>query len=210
MAVPMREQNYQGTLQSSITNLYQDPLNRQTIWKGNTKRFKKCHPYVVQLLNGPEAGAPAGAVGSLNSGSAYLNFGGTITTGTKFVTHRAALESPGPSPYAVDTAYQATDSALVVSGLRNRVFDCRPCTIGTPSNPIPRDDEEDTDVEEGQLESSATDTGVRYRRQDSCPTSSTALATSTPQAVSMASVSAAAVSTAVAAASSAQSAADPR
>ena len=43
MAVPTREQQYQGSLQSSITNLRRDASNGKTVWKGASNRMCDAH-----------------------------------------------------------------------------------------------------------------------------------------------------------------------
>ena len=115
--MPSREQQYQGPLQSSITNLFRIQGDSSSIWKKATM----CHAYRLRLLDRPETGAGATAVGSLDSGSAWFS-GKPGTRGRKFITDKR--KEPIPSPYPVDTAYPRTASALKVP-CNSRTFDCR-------------------------------------------------------------------------------------
>ena len=131
--VAMREQQYQGSLQASITNLRRVANDGTTVWKGETNRM--CHKFLLRLLPTAELNAPATAVGSLYSGSAF--FGKIIKgsrSGTRFVNDRRAVRDP-PDPKA-PYAYTAKDGALLVPSF-NKAFDCRPCTIGKPPG-VPR------------------------------------------------------------------------
>ena len=115
MAVPSREQQYQGTIQSSITVLLQKKGDSSTSWRN----AKACHKYLLQLLPLPEVGAGPTAVGSLDAGGAFFTNGDK----KRFITD--SRKEPIPIPYAVDTDYPSTASALQVP-CNTRKFDCRP------------------------------------------------------------------------------------
>ncbi|TBU25013.1 hypothetical protein BD311DRAFT_670462 [Dichomitus squalens] len=145
--VPTREQQYQATLQSSITHLLRVAKDKRTVWHGATG--KMCHRYQLVLLNGPESGAPANAVGSLDGGSAFFANNKKVTNNKRFLTNRLALAGvPTPSPPA---DYPPTAGALYI--MRNgKTYDCRPCTIGS-INPPPRREisagDEDVEAQDG-------------------------------------------------------------
>ncbi|KAI0363440.1 hypothetical protein BV20DRAFT_1039936 [Pilatotrama ljubarskyi] len=117
--VPTREQQYQSSLQTSITNLRRIATDGRTIWKGSTGRM--CHRYRLSLIDSPGQGAPPTAVGRLDSGSASFNTG----PGLRFLTDRRVGNFP--LPFLVDTAYPATATRLLVPG-NFRPFDCSPCS----------------------------------------------------------------------------------
>ncbi|KAI0757834.1 hypothetical protein C8Q80DRAFT_1265676 [Daedaleopsis nitida] len=190
MAVPTREQQYQGSLQSSITNLRRVATDGTSVWKGASNRM--CHSYRIQLVNTPEAGAPATAVGSLDSGSAFFSSG---VSGTRFLTDRRVENVP--APFLTDTDYPATASNLKVPS-NSRVFDCRPCSIGSVPPPPPRravlarGEQNETvrvvpKIEGGEKPTPTTPPRMLAdfefgKRQASSCTRSTTKATSTPEA----------------------------
>ncbi len=179
-----------------------------------------CHPYVLQLVNTADAGAPAHAVGKLNSGSAFFTGG---VSGDRDITHVHVQNVP--VPFLTDTDYPATASNLHVPS-NSKVFDCRPCTIGSVHPPPPRrsegkgEEESDTEVAEVVEDHKPSPTtppahlavyaDFDKRAASSCtkPTSTTR-ATSTPEATRAASshIAEAAAAAAAAAATDASAAA---
>lgn len=130
------EQQYQGSLQSSIITLHRLPNEDRSEWrKAGNQRSKypgMCHHYLLRLTDTRPAGADVLAVGHLDSGGAYLIRNKAVLQAIE-ITHSHAM--PPPPPLASDTPYLDTDTALQPSRSFS-TFDCSPCS----------DDESDTDV----------------------------------------------------------------
>ncbi|KAI0740092.1 hypothetical protein C8Q76DRAFT_665789 [Earliella scabrosa] len=125
--VPQREQQYQGSLQTSITNLLSRSNRLTTLWKGSTGR--RCHRWRLRLLDTTPGSAPANAVGTLSSGSAFFRKKvNNSNTGIRFITDRRRLRPMGHE-CSHDWNYRTTDRSLRVPSF-NKGFDCRPCKIG--------------------------------------------------------------------------------
>ncbi|KAI0660053.1 hypothetical protein C8Q70DRAFT_913797 [Cubamyces menziesii] len=132
--VPTREQQYQGTLQSSITYLRRIQTNGATSWQGNSG--KMCHKYVLKLVDNVPANADAGSIGSLDPGSAFFAKTNTL----KWIKDKRVLNNRYPRSFtSTSWAYAATDTALGVPGWKAVTFNCAPTsTACTTTTNVPR------------------------------------------------------------------------
>ncbi|KAI0750084.1 hypothetical protein C8Q80DRAFT_1120148 [Daedaleopsis nitida] len=177
MAVPTREQQFQGPLLSSITNLRRVASDANSRWRNG----RTCHRYKLKLLDQPENGASAKAVGSLDPGAAFW------TTGTherRFITHRLADEVP--TPFATDTDSLPRRAASSNPPPPRRDTDTSSGRARAPELALKAENEEmptPTKPPMGIATDADFDLEKRQRRPSSCPrSSSTRRATSTAEA----------------------------
>ncbi|KAH9851153.1 hypothetical protein C2E23DRAFT_261168 [Lenzites betulinus] len=217
-AVTNAEQDLQGTLQSSLTQLRTVAHNGKTSWG---KPFK-CHKYIVKLSDTIPAGAPAAAIGSVDAGSAFFASGETF----RYATSSNAL-NPVPPAFDVDTPYDVSQTAMRIPKTLTDI-DCSPprppCSSG--QSPAAADavleaqDDKDLEPEPSAVEDDANPTptappdveAALEKRQGSCtiPTTRPPLPTSSAEASSIADASSsAAAAAAVAAAAALSSATNP-
>ncbi|KAF7292048.1 putative chitin synthase [Mycena indigotica] len=133
-AVPEKEQQYQGTLNTALSKLRRVPNDARTEWsrpgKLKGKWAGQCHKFTLKLVDTRPATAGPLAVGSLYSGSAWLN--GQDQDHTEILEDERGRPPPLPrAPYD----YPSDAIALQPTNSYNS-FDCRPCTIGSV-NPVP-------------------------------------------------------------------------
>ncbi|KAI0631822.1 hypothetical protein C8Q77DRAFT_1159558 [Trametes polyzona] len=129
MAVSDWEQDIQGVLQSSITQLRRVQHDRRTAW-GGAGSVKMCHRYRLRLIDAPLPGAPANAVGLLEAGSQFFVSGAT----ERWVTDDAVIR-PIPADFAVDTPYPATATAILIPKTKKPI-DCSPCDSDSDSDAV--------------------------------------------------------------------------
>ncbi|KAH9896052.1 hypothetical protein C8Q73DRAFT_665065 [Cubamyces lactineus] len=206
-AVPAREQQYQGTLQSAITTLRRVRTDAGTSWKGNKMRM--CHRYLLKLVDNTPANAPAGAIGSVDPGSAF--FSGS--TGLRWVTDKRVLLAAASSTFprsfsSTSWPYGADDTALAIPGFGGATYNCAPTTISScapTTTPVPRALGFPTQSAESRALTAAAQPVHRAKRDaPACSLSSAApLPTTSAEASAVAAASSASASAAAAAAAAA-------
>lgn len=131
--VPEIEQSFQSSLQNSVSSLLRIQNDARTQWKkaGDLRsQFPgMCHKYLLVLSPTRPLTASLHAVGSLDTGGAWL--AGEAQGFVKEITNSRAI--PPPPPLPKDTDYLKTDVALYPSR-SYRAFNCSPCAK-KPSTP---------------------------------------------------------------------------
>ncbi|KAJ8496397.1 hypothetical protein ONZ51_g1160 [Trametes cubensis] len=133
--VPTREQQYQGTLQTSLIHLRRIKSDKATSWNGKSNRM--CHQYLLKLVDNVPAGAEAGSIGSLDPGSAFL----ATTNGIRWLKDKRLTNNKYPRSFSSTSwAYATTDTALGVPGWKSVTFDCAPTSTSacTTTTNVPR------------------------------------------------------------------------
>ncbi|KAJ7053166.1 hypothetical protein C8F01DRAFT_1235910 [Mycena amicta] len=135
-AVPQREQGFQSTLQTAVSKLLLAKNDARSRWSSTSGRGSKypgnCHRYTLKLVDIRPLGTLPTVVGTLDPGGAFIQNkdDGVILN----VTRGSARPPPLPrAPYDYPS-----DAIALRPTASYRNFDCRPCTIGSVSNPVPR------------------------------------------------------------------------
>ncbi|KAJ7048778.1 hypothetical protein C8F01DRAFT_1379508 [Mycena amicta] len=135
-AVPQREQGYQSTLQTAVSKLLKAKNEARSKWSSTSSLASKypgnCHQYTLKLVDTRPLGTLPTAVGSLDPGGAFIQ---NKDDGEILIVTRGSARPP-PLPRA---PYDYPSDAIALRPTKSyRNFDCRPCTIGSVSNPVPR------------------------------------------------------------------------
>ncbi|KAJ7053175.1 hypothetical protein C8F01DRAFT_1330405 [Mycena amicta] len=135
-AVPQREQGYQSTLQTAVSKLLLAKNDARSKWSSTSGRGSKypgnCHQYTLSLVDIRPLGTLPTAVGTLDPGGAFIQ---NKDDGEILIVTRGSARPP-PLPRA---PYDYPSDAIALRPTKSyRNFDCRPCTIGSVDDPVPR------------------------------------------------------------------------
>lgn len=194
-AVPVMEQNFQGTLHTKLSQLLSKQNNGQTIWSHPARVGSKfpgmCHQFILSLQNTRPAGTDSTAVGELHTGGAWMK--DQPAGHVEIVLDRRGQPPP---PELDDPAdYLDTDTALHPPG-NYQAWDCspEPTTCATP----------------GATPAALGRRGTKKRQEPSECTRSPAPPTETASAIADATARASVISTAAAQATAGTSECTPQ
>ena len=131
-AVPVAEQNYQGTLHAKLSQLLMQQGNSQSVWshpaRVGTSYPQMCHRFLLSLQNQRPSGADPTAVGELHTGGAFLT---NQPAGYVEIVKNKKSKPPPPS-LEQPQDYLATDTDLHPPG-NYQAWDCSPSSVDEES-----------------------------------------------------------------------------